>query len=298
MRATYAAALLVALGGCGPSIRGLVAGHHDREVVCAAVDGAERAALSAFLDDEASVQVSVAVVDDAAVREANARGASPVSVALLRVDAQSDVLPVDDLTLSAAMGSVDGSAAAIPARWDALAWWTGEPLPPPRLTQTYVTGGNLLRLGAAALTAGLSLLFSDFRPDVIAVDAPVAAYRASAPRAARIVALTTDAGCRALSPGAGAGVRCTWFFLYAARDASPLALALTTRFVALRVGGTRLDPDRCVLPRTATVVLGSPDRWTAPFASGPRRLRALATPAPLAAAAAWERIAEAFSPRR
>lgn len=294
MRRAGCIALGVALVGCGPPLRALVANHHDREVVCAAVDGVSPEALATSLDESADLQVHVSTVDAPPVREANARSAAPVS--LLQVDAQSNVLPLDDLTLSAAMGAVDGGASALPVRWDVLAAWTGETLPPPRASYTYLTGGNLLRLAAAALSAGFSLLVSDFRPDVIRSDAPVAAYRAAAPRAAQILDLMTSSGCNALAPGAGAGVRCRWFFLYTSSTPSPLALSLTTRYVAHRVSGARGEPARCVLPRRVTMVVGTPDGWDPRFAAGPQRVRALATPTPLASASAWERITEALSP--
>lgn len=301
MRARGVAALALLLGGCGPSVQGLLADGHLREATCAAYDGHDARRVGDALATLADVQVHVQVVDDDAVRAARSARPTQVPVTLLRVEAQTAMLPLDGASLEAAVGTVVGDAAALPPRWETFAWWTGERLPPPHTGQTYLTGGNVLRFGAAALSLGLSLLFTDFRPDVTRVEPTWAEYERAAPLAARLMTSTARRGCVAHAPGSAAGQRCVWYFLYAARDEVPVALSLSTRFEASRLGEGDRDEPPCSVVRAAYVTLGPPEglraRLDAVFGGGARRLRDVADPYPLPRAAAWERLARVFDAR-
>ncbi len=298
-RAVTALALLAL--GCGPAVTTLVADRHYREAVCAAHDGRGRGLVERALDDDANLQVHAQVIETAMVREALSRHERVAPVTLFRVSAQSDVLPLDAIELSAAVGTIDGGAAALPVRWDTLVWATGERLPPRRTAQTYLTGGNLLRAGAAVATLGVSLLFTDFRPDTVSVDATPADYARTAPYATRLHTLTERAGCRPHDPGGGAGVRCEWFFLYASPSRSPLTMALTARFISNRLDPERRDPTACMVTRGALVMLGRADTLAAEldarFGERSRPLREVAMEGVDAPISEWEQAASIIMPR-
>lgn len=301
MSARFVVALALATVGCGPVVTTLVEDRHYREAVCAAHDGRGDRIVESALDADANLYVHADVIEGDAVREALSRheGLSPVT--LFRVSAQSDVLPLDAIALSAAVGTIDGGAAALPARWDTLAWATGERLPPRRAAQTYLTGGNLLRAGAAVATLGVSLLFTDFRPDTISVEATPEDYARAAPHATRLHTLMDRSGCRPHEPGGGAGVRCEWFFLYASSSQSPLAMALTARFVANRVDPEHRDRETCAITRRALVPLGRASTLASDLAArfGPRArpVREVEMSGVDAPVADWEQAAAILMPR-
>ncbi|MFO0645232.1 MAG: hypothetical protein U0326_03265 [Polyangiales bacterium] len=301
MSARLVAALTLAALGCGPAVGSLVADRHYREAVCAAHDGRGEGIVERALEADANLLVHADVVEGDVVRAALARHEGAVPVTLFRVSAQSDVLPLDAVELSAAVGTIDGGAAALPARWDTLAWATGERLPPRRTAQTYLTGGNILRAGAAVATLGLSLLFTDFRPDTISVDARPEDYAREAPNATRLHALMERSGCRPHEPGGGAGVRCEWFFVYASSSQSPLAMALTARFVSNRLDPERHDRETCAITRRALVPLGRASTLSselaARFAQGARPVREVEDYGVDAPISAWEQAAGILMPR-
>ncbi len=261
-RACIVAALTVVLGACGPSVRSLVAQRHYREAVCAAHDGSDRdrALVGRALDVDAGLLAHVHVMTDDELRAALGPGFSTVTVRgkLVRVVAQSDLLPLDTLDLSVAFTAEGGRLAALPATWETLAWATRETLPPHRTSQTYATGGNVLRGAAAFFTLGFSLLFSDFRPDTVAVEAPLSEYERLAPIATRLHATTERAGCANHSLTAGAGQRCEWYFVLDAVSRDPVTLELAVRYAAMRAGGAEAEPESCALTRRFRMPLGPP----------------------------------------
>jgi hypothetical protein len=243
-------------------VRSLVTKRHYREAVCAAHDGSDRdrALVGRALDADAGLLAHVQVVTDDELRAALGPGLSTDAVRgeLVRVVAQSDLLPLDALDLSVAFTAEGGRAAALPATWETLAWATREALPPHRTTQTYLTGGNVLRGAAAFFTLGFSLLFSDFRPDAVAVEAPLSEYERLAPIATRLHATTERARCSNHSFSAGAGQRCEWYFVLDAVSRDPVTMELTVRYTARRAGGSETEPESCALTRSFRMQLGPP----------------------------------------
>lgn len=266
-RACIAALLSLALGACGPSVRSLVTQRHYREAVCAAHDGSDRdrALVGQALDASAGLLAHVHVVTDDELRASLGPGFSPGAVRgrLVRVIAQSDLLPLDTLDLAVTFTAEGGRMAALPATWETLAWSTRETLPPHRASQTYLTGGNILRGAAAFFTLGFSLLFADFRPDTIAVEAPLSEYERLAPIATRLHGTTERAGCANHSLSAGAGQRCEWYFVLDTVSHDPVTMELTVRYAAMRAGGSETEPESCALTRSFRIPLGAPDEIAA-----------------------------------
>ena len=302
MKRRLLAAVSLSALACGPSVQGLVADRHYREAVCAAVDDPEQSELvGGALDLDANVAVHAQVIDSPEVRAAlsGRRGASDVVV--FRVSAQSDTLPVDALELAVQVGSLDGTATALGARWDTLAWATGEPLPPRRQIETYITNANALRATAAIVTAGLSLLFTRFRPESTMVDPLPEEYERFAPRATSLHALVGQSGCRANESGNLGGVRCEWFFVYASRSPSPLAMVLSTRFTANRNHPERTLLSACSVTRQAHLTLGARATLAADldarFGPRSRTLREIREEGSQPPVRAWEQLEDDFAHR-
>lgn len=251
------------LAGCGPALPGLVADRHYREALCAAHDGDDhdRAVVRDALQRDAGILLHVHVASAAELRgELGDDTAGVMARArFVRVIAQSDVLPIDAVQLSASFGNDAGQVSGLAAAWPTLAWMTGETLPPRRTTQTWITGRNVLAAGAALFSAGLSLFFEGFRPETIEVDAPPSEYHRVAPHASALRALSEAAACQEhrLSSVDGAGQRCAWYFVLDAASASPVTLHLTARFEAHRVGAIAASERACVVERAWEVPLGA-----------------------------------------
>jgi hypothetical protein len=259
------------VAGCGPSLGGLIEAKHYREAICAANDGGEgdRAEVGRALDKDADLLVHVHVVSAEELRPALGEATEKVIERgrLARVLVESNVLPVDELEIKAGFVTEGGLVAGLEASWEALAWATEEKLPPRRLEQTYATPGNILKGGAAVLTLGLSLLFTDFEPGTVEVDAPPSEFERMAPLATRLRAATERGGCRsptlpAMSSATGAGQRCAFYFMLDNVSRAPVLLDLKARYVAMRhnAESRREEERRCAVERTFQVPLGPPSR--------------------------------------
>lgn len=260
--------LLLALGlvGCGPSLPALLSHRHYREAICAAEEGGEATgeAVGRSLDADAETSVNVHFVTDEALRAALGAQAEGVlsRARIARVVAQTNVLPVDDLSLTARFVTDEGREAARPAAWESLAWATRETLPPPRRGQTWLTGDNVLRGSAAVLTGGISLLFAPFRQETVQREASPSEYARLAPMATRLRETTQRAGCErhALSTRGAAGVRCTWYFVIDNASRDPVWLEITARYDSVRPGPDPHSLRHCALERRARIPLGVPPR--------------------------------------
>lgn len=265
MRLAALIAGLLALSGCGPSVAGLVKDRHYKEAICAGQEGSwsTREMVGRALDADAALLIHAHVASADELRAVLGGSTDQVleRARLVRVSAQSNVLPIDALGIHAAFMTGRGQRAAVIANWTTLAWLTQEKLPPKRVEETYVTGENVLKGGAAVLTLGLSLLFTDFEPGYVEVDAPLSEFERIAPLASRLHRTTERGGCLDITLSAsGAGQRCTWYFLVDNISRAPVSLELTTRYVAQRVGiesGTT-EELTCVIERRYEFALGPP----------------------------------------
>jgi len=268
-RGAALAGVLFGLAGCGPSLGGLVEAKHYREAICAAHDGGEdaRTEVGRALDKDADLQVHVHVVSEEELRPVLGEATSGVLARgrLVRVLAESNVLPVDALGIEASFVTEGGLVAGLSASWETLAWVTQEKLPPRRREETYATPGNVLRGGAAVLTLGLSLLFTEFEPGSVEVDASPSEFARMAPLATRLRITTERGGCHsptlpALSSATGAGQRCTFYFVLDDVSRAPVFLDIKARYRAMRHNAESLsEPDRqCAVERTFQVPLGPP----------------------------------------
>lgn len=234
------ALLLIASGGCAPSLAELAAGHHDRELVCAAQDGSTslRARAADALEHDAHPVARVVAISAERLRELLGPAAEKVDAraALLRVEMQTDRIPVDRVELGARVVDAKGQPAAAPAGWEALAWATGEPLPRGGTAASYANGGNALRLLAAVGTLGMSLLFEPFRKEQVEVPPSPTEYQRTAPLAYRLHDALGDAGCvsLALLGAATAGQRCIAYFVIDRGQPPPAELEITARYTAAR----------------------------------------------------------------
>jgi hypothetical protein len=194
--------------------------------------------------------------------EARQSAEFPASVSLLRVDAQSNALPLDELALELSVDGRAGGVRASSASFDGFVALTGERLPPSFRTYSWFTEANTLRGLAALATGGLSLFFAPFQQDVVSI--PPSAYELAraAPRATALLALTEGAGCRAHVDGMR-GARCRWYWIVVAAPDAELELELTARASADRMRSERFE-ERCSLAVRAQVSLGPARRlaWT------------------------------------
>lgn len=252
------------LAGCGPNLQSLVHEKHYREAVCAAEDGndSDRVLVGNALDKDADVQLGLHVVSSDELRPilGDRTNESLQRGRILRVVAQSNVLPVDDVELKGTFVTESGRTAALVADWNTLAFLTHEKLPPQRVQQTYMTGENVLKGGAAILTAGLSLLFTSFRPGNVVVDPSPADYEAYAPQASKLHHTTGHSACSYIEVGTGLGRRCTWFFVLDTAPSSRVTFELGTHYVSRRQTGkpSSEKEDRCSVVRFNRVALTTP----------------------------------------
>jgi len=265
--------------GCGPSLRGLVADHHDREAICGAHDGSsgDRAEVGRALDGHAGLALEVYSVRPGELEPLLGDAAASFAgrARLVRVSAQTNIVPVDGLAVDVAI------VGATPVRWDALAAVTGERLPARRWGTTYATPGNVLKGLGVLFSFGTVLLPSlvdrpiiQFRPGAIEVDAPDHEYRRIAPRAHALYHATVDAsGCSALGSGGSTGVRCRWFFVVSPA-ASMARLDVAVTYSAQRVTGRYTPAEPCMVARRTSVELGPIDQLDRVFPAN--RMRPLA----------------------
>lgn len=253
------------LGGCGPSLQSLVQAKHYREAICAAHDGdAEaRRMVGRVLDKDADLHLHVHVVSKDELRPilGDATDATIARGRLLRVGVQSNVLPIDSLWLQGSFVTDAGRTAGLVAGWSTLALITNEKLPPNRVEQTYVTGENFLKGAGVLFTFGWSLLFTNFNPGNVEVQAPYSEFLRMAPHASALHNTTATARCTAIGAADGAGQKCTWYFVLDNISRTPVAFELETSYGSLRQTGKR-SPDveeKCLVKRPIRVPLGKPE---------------------------------------
>jgi hypothetical protein len=248
--------LALATVACGPSVRPLVEARHYREAVCAANDGVEPALVRSALARDSAIAVHAQRVNHGQLDALEARlpGDPPVSVSLLRIDAQSNALPLDGLELEVSVAGRSSGVIARPATFERFVELTRERLPPHHTTLSWWNEANSLRGLAALATGGVSLLFAPFRQEAVSI--PPSAYELAraAPRATALLALTNGAGCRAHVDGVR-GARCRWYWLVVAAPDAEVELSLSARASADRTERRR-DEDRCSLTVRAEVSLG------------------------------------------
>ena len=254
----------LAFAGCGPNLHDIVRDKQYREAVCAADEGrvAARELVGKALDQDADAHVHVHVVSNDELRPVlgEKTEAAAKQGKLVRVLAQTNILPLDGLHLYAEIKTEDGRTAGLPADWLSLAWITKEQLPPKRTASTYLTGANLLRGGAALLTAGISLFFTEFKPETYEVAAPLSEYQRVAPQTAALHQIAGTNGCHDLRLTEGAGRSCTWFFVIDNMSSLPVSLELVTEYVSRRQTGKRsTEETNCSLSRPVRIRLGSPE---------------------------------------
>lgn len=255
---------LFTLVGCGPSLQSLVQAKHYREAVCAGFDGSDgdRDSVGRALDKDADLLIHMHVVSSDELRPVlQEKTAAAVEKArILRVNVQSNILPVDKLEITGSLVTPGGQTAAIQADWPTLAWLTHEQLPPKRLANNYLTGMNLLKGTAAVFTVGLSLFFTEFHPEQVEVDAPLWEFERSAPLAAALHRTAGHSGCTNLTLSEGAGQRCSWFFVLDTMSRNPVGFDVGTRYVSFRQTNNNTDNHDapCVIQRHARLPLGYP----------------------------------------
>lgn len=263
-RAAFLLCGTLTLGGCGPSLKSLVDAKHYREAICAGQEGNEgdQNLVGQALDKDADLLVHIHVVstDDLRPVLGEKTEAAAKRAKLVRVNVQSNVLPIDKMELNGTFVADTGRIAAVTADWLSLALMTNESLPKQRVQQTYLTGENFLKGGAAFFTLGWSLLFTNFNPGSVLVDAPLSEYMSMAPHAAALHRAAGDNGCGSLGIGDGAGRRCTWNFVLDNVSSLPVGFNLETRYISTRQR-TKPYPEEvktCALVRRVHVPLGSP----------------------------------------
>lgn len=252
------------LGGCGPNLQSLVQAKHYREAICAAHDGTaeDRRMVVRALDKDADLHLHVHVVskDELQPVLGYATNATIARGRILRVGMQSNVLPIDSLGLQATFTTDAGRTAGLVADWSTLALITNEKLPPNRVDQTYATGENFLKGVGVFFTLGWSLLFTNFNPGNVEVQAPYSEFLRLAPHTTALHNTTATAGCTAIGAADGAGQKCTWYFVLDNISRTPVAFELETSYVSLRQTGKR-SPDveeKCLVKRPIRIPLGKP----------------------------------------
>jgi len=264
-RAAFLLCGTLTLGGCGPSLQSLVQAKHYREAIAAGQEGNDddRKIVGRALDKDTDLLVHVHVVsnDELAPLLGEETKAATKRARIIRVKLQSNVLPVDKLELNGTFTTEEGRTAAVIADWQSLAWITNEKLPEQRVEKTYLTGENFLKGSAAVLTAGLSLLFTDFRPGSVVVDAPLSEFEAMAPPASALHREAGRSGCANVGMAEGSGQRCTWYFVLDGVSISAVALDIDTRYVSTRENANsyNVEDSTCALQRHIHLPLGTPE---------------------------------------
>lgn len=286
--------LLLALAGCAPRVRELVAHKHYREAVCAAHDGGaqRRRLVSEALAADTDAYVHVHRVDAA---ELAAQVGDPTlahdvlaRVYIARISVQANTLPLDDLGLAVTIAGDDMAAAAAPVGWETLAVATGETVPAPERHHTYATVGNFLRGLGVVATGGLSLPYTRFKPRAYTLAAPTSAYERQMPRAATLLRALGPVRCDGVGLSARPqGVACTGHFVFDRSPDARWSLTLAQTYVAATDPAHPTDAASCTHDRAARVEIGRIDEWPAIFGSRMRRLVDLpAGPVTLA----WSRV--------
>lgn len=247
----------LSLTACGPSVRSLVAHRHYREAVCAAHEGRDRALVTEALARDSALAVHAQRVRAPAVDQLNERRAAEhlPAVALVRVDAQSNVMPLDRVSIEARILDEERAPRGASASFSTALMMTRERLPPSHTVQTYLTPTNFLRGFAAVLTGGLALAVSPMQREWVTIDPTPTEVARAAPLAMRLLESVQQSGCVESTPGQH-NARCRWYFFVAARDDETLSLELTTRYVAHRSNYER-SSQTCHVDRTIVHALGA-----------------------------------------
>ncbi len=253
------------LAGCGPSLQSLVQAKHYREAICAAHDGDtdDRRMVGRALDKDADLHLHVHAVSSDELRPVlgDATNATISRGRIVRVDVQSNILPIDGLDLRGTFVTDAGRTASLVADWSTLAWITNERLPPNRVEQTYATGENILKGVGALFTGGLSLFFTNFHPGNVAIQAPHSEFVRMAPHASALRNTTEAARCTAIGAADGAGRKCTWYLILDNISRTPVAFQLETSYSSLRQTGKQFPDveDQCLVKRPIRIPLGKPE---------------------------------------
>lgn len=255
--ALSAFSLAFALSACGPSVRSLVDGRHYREAVCAAHDGVDRALVTDALARDTGLTLHVQSLSDStldAVNRSRAVAHQP-PVQLLRVDAQSNQLPLDRLELEATIDNDEGLARGALVTLTSALLVTGERIAPGHTVETYLTPSNALRGLAALVTGGLALFVSPMQRERYTVGPTWTEITRTAPMAAALDHVAEHAGCANIAV-ADRHARCRWYFFVAAEPSERIELAITTRYTAQRSDYQR-TLQTCSLTRTQRRALGT-----------------------------------------
>jgi hypothetical protein len=253
-----------ALGGCAPSLQSLVSAKHYREAICAGAEGNEsdKNLVGQALDKDADLLVHMYVVsrDELQPVLGEKTEAATKRGRIVRVNVQSNVLPIDNLEISGSFVTTLGQTAAVTANWSSLAWITNEELPQQRVEKTYLTGENILKGGAAILTAGLSLLFTNFNQGSVVVDPPLSEYMRMAPHASALHRAAGHSGCSHIGVSDGTGQRCSWNFVLDNVSSAPVSFDINTRYVSMRQTSKTFPESEatCFVYRSVRLPLGSP----------------------------------------
>jgi len=230
------------LTGCGPNLSRLATEHHYREAVCAAQDGdaSAKALVGAAIDRDAEVRTHVQLVDagDLAARIPAAlrarAGAATERVRFVRIDVQTNALPVDNVDADLDLRGTDRDRAR-EVSWRAIARLSAETLPGPVWRDTYATWANFGRTFAAMMTAGSSLLFPPMRFERGSrlVNPGDDDYERAAPVAHALHHALPESCDNRDDRDGTRGVACRWFVMVP-RTALDVTAAVTVRFVASR----------------------------------------------------------------
>lgn len=250
-RSRSALALALSLSACAPSVRDLVSHHHYREAVCAASEGVEPALVRRSLLRDLRVQLHAQVVRNATIEALSAQRAarSRRVLRLVRVDVQTDALPIDALEIEGTLSTDGDSLSVRPATIGNLAQLTRERLPRDRVGSTYLTGPNLLRGVAALATGGLSLLFSPMQRESYTIAARPDEIARAAPLAWDVGLNVHRHGCER---GPNGAARCQWYVIVDEAETASLALRLALQYRADGVGARR----GCAIDQGVSVPLG------------------------------------------
>lgn len=243
--------LAISLSACAPSVRDLVSHHHYREAVCAASEGAEPALVRRSLLRDLRVQLHAQVVRHGTIEALSSQRAarSHRVLRLVRVDLQTDALPIDALSIEGSLSTDGDSMSVRPATIDSLAQLTRERLPRDRVASTYFTGPNVLRGMAALVTGGISLLFSPMQRESYTIAPRPDEIARAAPLAWDIGQHVHRHGC---ARGPNGAVRCQWYAIVDEVAIAPLELRLSLQYGADSVGSRR----GCVIDQSVSVALG------------------------------------------
>jgi hypothetical protein len=255
---------IVALCSCAPNLRALAEHRHYREAICGAHDGSrkDRDAIGAALDADAGIAIHAHAVTLAELSRVLGDSATAIAerARFVRVEVQTNTLPIDDLTLGIELAD-HATSAPIASRvgWEWLAAITGETLPPKRRVTTFAPSlGNLFRALSAVGTLGILPLGAamvghpyTFDRAVEEIDAPDFEYAKQAPRAYALFHAMDEHGC---TRGSRDGYCSTWFLaMDRSLHTAAAELQLTVRYLAKRADD-REPP--CVIERVTRIGLG------------------------------------------